>query len=104
MTLTLSPSNVIATVRIKVRPHSVSKMRVIARDLILTSRAEDGCLLYQINESVDDETQFFIYMVWRDERSYRNHAASPYVRAFDHEIACEIVEKRAEAKKWHALG
>jgi len=96
-------SYVVATVRIKVRPHSVAKMRVISHNLMEASRTEDGCILYQITQSQDDETLFFIYMVWRDEESYKNHAAAPYVRAFDHEIAREILEKRFVVEKWHSL-
>jgi quinol monooxygenase YgiN len=104
MIRTFPRSYVVATVRIKVKPHSVAKMGVISHDLMTASRTEDGCILYQITQSQADETLFFIYMVWRDEESYRKHAAAPYVRAFDHEIAREILEKRFAIEKWHSLG
>ncbi len=104
MMTTISRSNVVVTVRIKVRPRSVNKMRVIANDLIAASRGENGCIHYIITEAQDDETDFFIYMVWRDEESYKKHAESPYVRAFEHEIAREILEKRVVTEKWHSLG
>lgn len=93
----------VATVRIKVKPLSVSKMRILAHDLMTASRSEEGCLLYQITQSQADETLFFIYMVWQDEEAYRKHAAAPFVRAFDHEIAREILEKRFSIEKWHSL-
>jgi quinol monooxygenase YgiN len=103
MTHVIPRSYVVATVRIKVKPLSVAKMQVIAHDLMTASRTEDGCLLYQITQSQADVTLFFIYMVWRDEESYRKHAAAPFVRAFDHEIAHEILEKRFSIEKWHSL-
>jgi len=92
------------TVRLKVKPRSVNKMRIISQDLISASRSEEGSILYLFNESRDDETEFFICMVWRDEESYKKHAASRYVRAFDNEIAREILEKRFAMEKWHSLG
>jgi len=104
MATAVSKSSIVATVRIKVKPMSVAKMGVIAHDLMAASRTETGCLFYQITQSRDDETLFFIYMVWRDEESYRRHTTSPYVRAFDHEIAREILEKRFAVEKWHPLG
>lgn len=103
MSRTVPPSSLIVTVRLKVKPRSVEKMRVIAHDLMTASRGEDGCILYHIVQSAEDDTLFLLYMVWRDAEAYRNHAASPYVRAFDHEIAQEILEKRFQMEKWHAF-
>ncbi|MGA2122120.1 MAG: putative quinol monooxygenase [Methanoregula sp.] len=104
MATAIPRSNLVVTVQLKVKPRSVNKMRVIAHDLIMASRGEDGCVLYLITESADDETKFFIYMVWFDEESYQKHAGSPYVRAFMNEIAREILEKRVVTDKWHSLG
>ena len=100
----ITRSDVVVTVRIKIKPRSVNKMRVIAQDLIAASRGEDGCILYLITEAQDDETDFLIYMAWRDEESYKKHTESPYVRAFEYEIAREILEKRVVTQKWHSLG
>jgi quinol monooxygenase YgiN len=97
-------SRLVVTLRIKIRPHAVAKMRFVAHDLMTASRTEHGCILYDIVQSRDDETLFFLYMVWRDEESYRRHAASPYVRAFDNEIAREIQEMRFTTEKWCPLG
>ena len=104
MATAIPRSNLIVTLSLKVKPQSVSKMRVIAHDLIAASRGEDGCVLYLITESADDETKFFIYMVWLDEDAYKKHAESPYVRAFSNEIAREILAKRVMTDKWHSLG
>jgi len=104
MTMHIPRSHVVITVRMKVKPASVSKMRVMAHDLITASRTEDGCIFYIITESQADETLFFLFMVWRDEEAYRRHSASPYVRAFSNEISREILEKRHSVEMWHSLG
>jgi quinol monooxygenase YgiN len=104
MTMQIPRSNVVITVRLKVKPAFVSKMRVLAHDLMTASRTEDGCILYIMTESPVDETLFFLFMVWRDEEAYKKHSASPYVRAFSNEISREILEKRHSVEKWHSLG
>jgi quinol monooxygenase YgiN len=104
MTIHIPRENVVVTVRMKVKPAFVSKARVMAHDMTAASRTEDGCILYIMTQSREDETLFFLFMVWRDEEAYRNHSASPYVRAFDNEISREILVKRHTVEKWHSLG
>jgi quinol monooxygenase YgiN len=104
MTMHIPRSNVVITVRMKVKPAFVNKMRVMAHDLMTASRTEDGCILYIMTESQGDESLFSLFMVWRDEEAYKRHSASPYMRAFDNEISHEILEKRHTVEKWHSLG
>jgi quinol monooxygenase YgiN len=104
MTMHIPRSNVVITVRMKIRPSFVNKMRVMAHDMMTISRTEEGCILYIMTESLEDENLFFLFMVWRDEETFRNHSASPYVRAFENEISHETLEKRDIIEKWHSLG
>jgi quinol monooxygenase YgiN len=104
MTMHIPRTNVVITMRFKVKPSFVSRARVLAHDMMTASRTEDGCLHYIMTESREDETLFLLFMVWRDEEAYGKHSASPYVRAFENEISHEILEKRHTVEKWHSLG
>jgi quinol monooxygenase YgiN len=97
-------NNVVITVRLKVKPDFVSRMRVMVHDLMTASRTEDGCILYLVTESRDDESHFFLFMVWRDEEAYTNYSTSPYMRAFENEISTGILEKRQTMEFWRPLG
>jgi quinol monooxygenase YgiN len=104
MTMHIPRTNVVITMRFRVKPAFVSRARVLAHDMMTASRTEDGCILYIMTESREDESLFLLFTVWRDEEAYEKHSSSPYVRAFDNEIAHEILEKRHTVEKWHSLG
>ena len=104
MTMHIPRTNVVITLRFRVKPAFVSRARVLAHDMVTASRTEDGCILYIMTESREDESLFLLFTVWRDEEAYEKHSYSPYVRAFDNEISHEILEKRHTVEKWHSLG
>jgi len=104
MTMHIPRTNVVITMRFRVKPAFVSRARVLAHDMVTASRTEDGCILYIMTESREDESLFLLFTVWRDEEAYEKHSSSPYVRAFDNEISHEILEKRHTVEKWHSLG
>jgi quinol monooxygenase YgiN len=104
MKMHIPRTNIVITVRLKVKPDFVSRMRVMAHDLMAASRTEDGCIFYLITESRDDESHFFLFMVWRDEEAYAKYSASPYMRAFENEISHGIVGKHSTVETWHSLG
>jgi quinol monooxygenase YgiN len=104
MTVHIPRTNVVITLRFRVKPAFISRARVLTHDMMIASRTEDGCILSVMTESREDEALFLLFMVWRDDEAYEKHSASPYVRAFDNEISREILEKRHTVEKWHSLG
>lgn len=79
-------------------------MRLIARDLTLVSRAEDGCILYNFTESREEKNRFFLYMIWRDEDAFNRYGDIPLVRAFDSGIAKELLKKPYTLETWQLPG
>lgn len=100
----ISPANHIVTRSLWVRPSAVNRMRVIVHDLVATSRAEDGCILFFAAESLETEGLFLIMSAWRDRESYGRHRASPYVRAFESQIVPEILRAPVSSGTWQKLG
>jgi len=68
-------------------------MRVITHDLTPASRAENGCILYNVAESTEKEGVYTLLMIWRDVASYRQYAASDYVWAFTSNLSAGMLEK-----------
>jgi len=99
----ISPTNHLVTLMLRVRPSFISRMRVIAHDLVVTSRADDGCLIYLAAESLDAEGIFLITSAWRDKDAYEKHRASPYVRAFESQIVPEILREPAKISSWQKI-
>lgn len=104
MTGVFPRSNHVVTSRFVIRPDSVSRMRVLAHDLTTTSRAEKGCVLYHFSESAEKEGVFSLFMIWRDEAAYQNYVSSPFVRAFNSNLAQGMLAEPPVTEVWHSLG
>jgi quinol monooxygenase YgiN len=87
----LTRTNHLITLTIHVKTPFISRMRLIANDLMTMSRPDDGCMLFFAAESREIPGLFLITSAWRDTEAYDRHRASPYVRAFESQIVPEIL-------------
>ena len=99
----LTTTNHLVTLTIQVKPSFISRMRILAHDLITTSRSEDGCIIFFIAESLETKGLFLITSAWRDKDAYEKHRASPYVRAFESQIVPEILREPARISSWQKI-
>ncbi|PKL63888.1 MAG: hypothetical protein CVV32_11810 [Methanomicrobiales archaeon HGW-Methanomicrobiales-3] len=93
----------LVTLMLRVRPSFISRMRLIARDLAITSRADEGCIIFLAAESEREEGLFLITSAWRDEEAFEKHRASPYVRAFESQIEPELVRESVTYRSWKKI-
>lgn len=100
----IPPTGHIVTLTLRVKPAFIDRMRVIAHELSVSSRTWDGCIAYITAESVDTEGLFLIASVWRDKEAYEVHRYSPYVRAFESQIAPQVWREPVSSKAWRKLG
>ena len=61
------------------RPDSVPQVRDILLSLIAPSRAEAGCLKYELLQNIDDATDFTFVETFVDRAAVTLHASSSYV-------------------------
>jgi quinol monooxygenase YgiN len=104
LTTVFPRSNLVVTARYPVQPESANRMRVISHDLTITSRAEEGCILYHFAESAEKEGIFSLFMIWRDEASYERYAGSDYIRAFNSILSAGMLSGSPVIEKWRSLG
>jgi quinol monooxygenase YgiN len=50
------------------------------RQLVEASRAEPGCLLYQVHRSPDEENVLFLYEQYADQAAFQAHAESEHFK------------------------
>ncbi|MFC4235195.1 putative quinol monooxygenase [Thalassospira xianhensis] len=50
--------------------------------LVEPSRAEEGCISYEIHQSNDDPAIWMAYENWRSDEDLALHFETPYLRAF----------------------
>jgi len=72
------------TVLARIRAKQGTETEVLREitSLIAPTRAEEGCINYDLHCSKDDPALFFLYETWRSRRSLDEHLAMPYLQAF----------------------
>lgn len=50
--------------------------------LVEPSRAEEGCISYDMHQSQEDPAVWLAYENWRSEEDLASHFEQPYLRAF----------------------
>lgn len=58
-----------------------AELQEVFEGLVDPTRAEDGCLVYELLSSLDDELAFTFVEEWRDRAALDAHLESPHVRA-----------------------
>lgn len=56
----------------------IEKMKELLRTMVEASKAEDGCLLYDIFQLKNEPKKFIVIESWRDEAALDGHKASAH--------------------------
>jgi quinol monooxygenase YgiN len=70
--------------------------RVLAalKQLVAPSRAEPGCLYYQLNRDPEDPRVYFLYELYEDEQAYKAHGESDHFQRYGFGEAIPLLESR----------
>ena len=77
----MAKSAVGVVARIVAKPESVEVVREGLTSLLEPTRAEAGCILYELMQNRSDPTDFTFYEEWTDEASLNAHGAAPHLRS-----------------------
>lgn len=64
------------------KPGAEAQLRKELEALLAPSRADDGCLQYDLHTDRENPLHFFLYERWRDEPSWRAHMDTPHLKRF----------------------
>ena len=70
--------------------------------LIAPTKAEEGCINYDLHRAQDDPGLFLLYETWRDRQDLDDHLATPYLREFL-EKAPELLAEPVDISLWDML-
>jgi len=70
---------------------SEAKMKELLSAMVVPSKAEDGCLFYEIFQYENNRRKFMAVETWRDEKSLDGHKASEHYKVYktSYEPFCE---------------
>lgn len=68
--------------QIKAKPGKEAELRRVLTALVQPTRAEEGCLTYDLHVSNDDPGFFLFYETWQTVPSWERHMSTPHLEAF----------------------
>jgi len=60
----------------------IEKMKELLSAMVKPSKAEDGCLFYEIVQYKDKPEKFMAVETWRDEKALDGHKASDHYKIY----------------------
>jgi quinol monooxygenase YgiN len=82
------PLNVIAIIDIK--PEHTAAVERALHDMLAPSRAESGCLQYDLNRDLDHFARRVMIEQWADEAALARHMETPHMSALQHALEGKV--------------
>jgi len=95
-------SPLILIARMRAKPGQEARLRQELQLLVAPTRAEPGCITYDLHESQTDPAQFMFYEVWKSPTDLDAHFETPHMKAMK-KIEHEIVEGEMDLTRWAKL-
>jgi quinol monooxygenase YgiN len=83
---------------IRAKPGQESRVRQVLQGLVSATRAEAGCINYDLHQSQTDPALFVFYENWTSEAHLDAHSKSPHIQSF-RKVAGEILAGPVEITK-----
>jgi quinol monooxygenase YgiN len=81
------------------KPGKEKELEDLFRGLLLPTRAESGCLRYELNHNLDDPRRFTFAEKFRNEEAFQEHPKTPHVRHFLDVVPALIASKEVRTLK-----
>lgn len=70
------------TALLKVKSEKVEKLKSAALAIVGDSQNEEGCISYNVHQSIEDETVFIWREAWKSKTDLDEHFEKDYVKKF----------------------
>lgn len=81
---------VIAVIKAKAGMEEKTRQELLA--LVAPTRAEDGCIDFDLHQGVDDKSLFMFFENWTSREALDKHMQAPHIRAFGGKAAALLAE------------
>jgi quinol monooxygenase YgiN len=76
------PAEITVVARFRARGGMEKELRELLLSLIEPSRSDEGCIDYDLHQSIEEPTIFVFYENWSSREHLNRHSATPHVQAF----------------------
>ncbi len=77
----MSPTSLRVVARITARKDTVAEVRAILIGLVAPTRAEAGCVVYELLQNRADPTDFTFVEEWASDAAFERHHTTEHIRA-----------------------
>jgi quinol monooxygenase YgiN len=84
------------------RQDTIDEVRRILLSLAEPSRAEPGCLKYELLQNADDPTDFTFVETFASEDALKMHAAAPYIAGLAPKLK-DLVARPSEVSRYRPI-
>ena len=84
------------------RPDTVNEVRRLLLELIEPTRAEPGCIKYELLQSVEDPSEFTFVEAFVSDAAFAIHASAPYIVALQPRLA-PLTARPSEVRRYRAV-
>ncbi len=60
------------------KDETIEELKALLKMMVTPSKAEDGCLFYEISQLKEKRNEFLVVESWRDEKALDGHKASAH--------------------------
>src|ERR1700726_1910003 len=78
-----------------------AQLRALLQGMLVATRAESGCRLYELYES-DSKGRFYFYEIWESQAALDRHAASPHFKHLE-QSGAELLQEPFEVNILEAI-
>ncbi len=98
----MADKQVTVIARIKAKPGLEEKVKNEVMALVEPTRAEAGCINYDLHVSEDDGSFFMLYENWISQKALDEHLAMPYLEDFKAK-AGELLAEPLDITLWEMI-
>jgi len=88
--------------RMKAKPGMEERLKQELLGLLPPTRAEEGCINYDLHQSLQDGSQFLFHENWESEEHLKRHSQSDHLKSF-RSRATELLDSPTEIELWKTL-
>jgi len=83
------------TAIVKSKPEFLTEVENVLKNMVVQTREEDACILYDLHQSKSDKNVFIFYEIWENQSGLDQHNQQAYIQEFV-EMADKKLEKTPE--------
>lgn len=98
----MATNQVTVIVRLKSKPRKETQVKQELHNLLAPTRAERGCLNYDMHQSPTDPSLFLFHENWTSEDDLKRHFESPHIKRWI-QLSQTLLAEPLELTLWHKV-